>query len=64
MAESFGLVVGSLILLKFTSLEFARKIGLEEALTTPKIMVEWIAGGLMATSLMMHFFFKETSLEC
>lgn len=58
------MVIGSLLLLKLTSPDFATKIGLEEAVTSPSVLIKCIAGVLVLTCLGMHLKFKETELDC
>lgn len=64
ISQPFGTVIGSLVLLKLTSNEFAQKIGLSQAVTTPLVIIRVIATFLILTAVLMHFLFKETALEC
>lgn len=64
ISQPLGTVIGSLVLLKFTSLEFASKIGLESAISTPTVIIRCISLLLIITAIMMHLFFKETHLDC
>jgi hypothetical protein len=58
IAQPFGTVIGSLLLLKLTSAEFAYKIGLEEAITSPTVIIRFISTGLILTAILMHFKFR------
>ena len=64
IAASFGIVIGSLLLLKLTSVEFAHKLGMEAAVTHPGTVMRGLSALLMLGALAMHLFFKETELEC
>lgn len=64
IAQPFGTVIGSLVLLKLTSNEFAGKIGLDQAITTPTMIIRVISTGLIITAILMHLLFRETALEC
>ena len=63
IAASFGTVLGSLLLLKLTSREFAHKLGMEEAFTSPSVVMRVLSITYVATVLVMHFIFTETSLD-
>lgn len=58
VAQPFGTVIGSLLLLKLTSTEFAFKIGLNEAITSPTVIIRVISAGLILTAILMHIKFR------
>ena len=57
-AEVFGILIGGLVLLKFTSLDFALKIGLESPITTIKIVLFYFGCFILSPLPFIHFYFK------
>jgi len=57
-AEVFGILIGGLVLLKFTSIDFAHKIGLESPITTIKIVLFYFGCFILAPLPIIHFQFK------
>lgn len=62
-AQNVGNIIGSLFMLKLTSLEFAQSIGLSSPITTPQIFLMIYAGFLLVPGILVHFKFKERVLE-
>lgn len=57
-SEVFGILVGALILLKFTSIDFAKTIGLEEPITTPQVVITTFCIIILIPLTIIHFKFK------
>jgi hypothetical protein len=57
-AEALGILIGGLILLKFTSIDFAYKIGLKSPITTIKIVLFYFGCFILAPMPLIHFKFK------
>ncbi len=63
IANTFGTVFGSLLLLKLTSKEFAFKLGLEHSITSVSSILIFLSLMTLTTAIVVHFNFKETILE-
>ena len=61
-AEAFGILLGSLILLKLTSQDFARKVGLKEPISTPQTVIVSFCIAILIPLLFIHLRFKERIL--
>lgn len=55
--------MGSLIVFNLTSNEFAKSIGLNEAITSPAVVLRVLCFLCIATSVLIHFLYKERALE-
>lgn len=62
-SEVFGILVGAMILLKFTSLDFAHSIGLTEPITTPQVVMVSFCIIILIPLSLIHFRFRERTLE-
>ena len=63
-AEVAGTLLGGLLLLKLTSLEFAKQIGLKAAITTPHFILVVFVLILSLPVVAVHSKFREKVLEC
>lgn len=63
-AEIAGVLFGGLLLLKLTSLEFAKQIGLNTPITTPHFILIMLVLVICLPVIAFHFKFKEKVLEC
>lgn len=61
-SEVFGILVGALLLLKLTSIDFARSINLDEPITTPKVVFISFCIFILIPLLLIHLRFKERIL--
>ena len=62
-SEVFGILVGGLILLKLTSHDFATKIGLEQPITNPQVVITFFCAMILIPLLLIHLKFKERILD-
>lgn len=62
-SEVFGILVGALILLKFTSPDFAASIGLSEPITSPQVVMVSFCVIILIPLGVIHFKFKERVLD-
>lgn len=63
-AEVAGTLLGGLLLLKLSSLEFAQQIGLRSAIASPQFILLVFVLILSVPVVAIHFIFKEKVLEC
>lgn len=63
-AEVAGVLLGGLLLLKLTSLEFAQQIGLKSPIASPHFILIVLVLVLSVPVVMIHFKFKEKVLDC
>jgi hypothetical protein len=63
-AEVLGHLFAGFLLLKLTSHEFSKSIGLQKPITTPQVIIISFAIVIFVPILLIHFFFKEKVLEC
>jgi hypothetical protein len=61
--QSIGTITGGLILLKFTSEEFALKIGFNNPISTLHTVLIGFSILVLLPTICIHFFYKETHLD-
>ncbi len=62
-SQTVGILLGGLLLLKLTSNEFARSVGLDHPITSPQLVL--LIFGILGfvPAWVIHFKFEETELE-
>lgn len=58
VSQTVGFFIGSLLLLKATSLEFAEFIGLSRPITTPPVIIRTVCVLIALTVLFIHLKYK------
>jgi hypothetical protein len=61
--QSTGIILGGLILLKSTSLEFANKLGYETPFLSLRQLLVIVTVFLFVPNIIIHFWFKETHVS-
>lgn len=61
--QTVGGLLGGLLMMKLTSLEFASSIGLTKPITTPQTLLAVYSVALFVPIMIVHFYFKERTLE-
>ena len=63
VAQTLGIVIGGLVLIKATSQEFASSVGLSHPITTAPVMLRIFAAMIVVPLILIHFRYEETLLE-
>lgn len=58
-SQTAGILMGGLVLLKLTSPEFSRSIGLSHPITSPQLLLLIFGGLIMLPAIYMHCWFDE-----
>lgn len=61
--QSIGNVTGGLVLLKFTSEEFAKKIGMDHPISTLQTVLIGFSILVLLPTVLIHLYFRETRLD-
>ena len=61
--QAIGFILGGLILLKLTSLEFAKGIGRNEAIMAPSLILRYFSFLILIPSFFIHLKYQERQLK-
>ena len=61
--QTVGIIIGTMIILKFTSQEFATSIGLDSPITNPQVIITIFAALFIIPALYIQFCFTEKVLD-
>ena len=61
--QAIGTIIGTMVILKFTSQQFAESIGLQHPITTPQVIISLFATLYLFTALYIQFCFTEKVLD-